>query len=183
MRLVSAAVDLCAEQGYDATTVPQIAERAGLTRATFFRHFPDKREVLFAGQAQHAELLATGVGEAPGEASPLAAVACGLDRLAGSFRPEQHGFGLTLAAAVAASPELQERDAAKSAGLVAAVRDALGARGVADPVALVAAQLGVLAVKDGYAAWSRGDDDDPAALAAHMASALADLRAASRALG
>jgi len=182
MRLVSAAVELCAEQGYDATTVPQIAERAGLTRATFFRHFPDKREVLFAGQAAHAELLAAGVAEAPADASPLAAVACGLGRLAGSFSPEQHGFGVTLATAVAASPELQERDAAKSAGLVVAVRDALAARGVADPGAHLAAELGVLAVKTGYAAWSRGDDDDPAALAAHLTSALADLHAASRAL-
>jgi AcrR family transcriptional regulator len=49
-RLVLAAVDLFIEQGYDDTTVAQIAERAGVTRSTFFRHFSDKREVLVAGQ-------------------------------------------------------------------------------------------------------------------------------------
>ena len=47
---VVAAVDLFTEQGYDATTVAQIAERAGITRSTFFRYFSDKREVLVAGQ-------------------------------------------------------------------------------------------------------------------------------------
>ncbi len=49
LRLVRAAIDLFAEQGYDDTTVAQIAARAGLSKATFFRHFPDKREVLSAG--------------------------------------------------------------------------------------------------------------------------------------
>jgi len=55
-RLVLAALDLFAEQGYDSTTVTQIAGRAGLTKTTFFRHFPDKREVLFAGQEVHSRL-------------------------------------------------------------------------------------------------------------------------------
>src|ERR1039458_8546224 len=60
-RLVRAALDLFTEQGYDATTVNEIADRAGLTKTTFFRHFPDKREVLFAGQDVHARLLADAI--------------------------------------------------------------------------------------------------------------------------
>jgi AcrR family transcriptional regulator len=56
--MVLAAVDLFTEQGYDATTVAQIAERAGVTKSTFFRHFPDKREVLVAGQEVLSQLLA-----------------------------------------------------------------------------------------------------------------------------
>ncbi|MBS2080443.1 helix-turn-helix domain-containing protein, partial [Mycobacterium tuberculosis] len=55
-RLVAAALDLFNERGYDETTVTQIAERAGLTKSTFFRHFPDKRDVLAAGQDAIAQL-------------------------------------------------------------------------------------------------------------------------------
>src|SRR3954462_14679524 len=71
-RLVVAAVDLFTEQGYDATTVAQIAERAGVTKSTFFRHFPDKRELLVAGQETLSRLLTEGIAEAPAGASPLA---------------------------------------------------------------------------------------------------------------
>lgn len=73
-----AAVDLFTEQGYDATTVAQIAERAGVTKSTFFRHFPDKRELLVAGQETLSRLLAEGIAEAPRDASPLEAVAAAL---------------------------------------------------------------------------------------------------------
>src|ERR1700744_4746279 len=86
-RLVMAAVDLFTEQGYDATTVAQIAERAGVTKSTFFRHFPDKRELLVAGQATLSELLTEGVADAPAGASPLEAVARGLERASSAFGP------------------------------------------------------------------------------------------------
>ena len=86
-RLVVAAVDLFTEQGYDATTVAQIAERAGVTKSTFFRHFPDKRELLVAGQETLSRLLAEGIAEAPGDASPLEAVAAGLERASSAMGP------------------------------------------------------------------------------------------------
>src|ERR1700749_3148522 len=89
-RLVAAAVDLFAEQGYDATTVAQIAERAGITRSTFFRHFPDKREVLVAGQETMSRLLAEGIAAAPTGSTPLAAVALGLERAATVLGPLNH---------------------------------------------------------------------------------------------
>jgi AcrR family transcriptional regulator len=77
-RLVVAAVDPFTDRGYDQTTVAQIAERAGVTRSTFFRHFADKREVLVAGQDTLSRLLAEGIAEAPVSAEPLNAVAGGL---------------------------------------------------------------------------------------------------------
>ena len=86
-RLVLAAVDLFTEQGYDATTVAQIADRAGVTKSTFFRHFPDKRELLVAGQDALSRLLAEGITEAPAGASPLQAVAAGLDRASRAMAP------------------------------------------------------------------------------------------------
>ena len=79
-RLVVAAVDLFTEQGYDATTVAHISERAGVTKSTFFRHFADKRELLVAGQQTLSDPLAEGIADAPDEATPLEAVAAGLDR-------------------------------------------------------------------------------------------------------
>ena len=53
-RLRAAAMELFAERGFEATTVPDIVERAGVTRRTFFRHFGDKREVFFGDDEIHA---------------------------------------------------------------------------------------------------------------------------------
>src|ERR1700726_3986437 len=86
-RLVVAAVDLFTERGYDATTVAQIAERAGVTKSTFFRHFADKRELLVAGQETLSRLLAEGTAEAPANASPLEADAPGLKRASSAMGP------------------------------------------------------------------------------------------------
>lgn len=182
-RLVVAAVDLFTEQGYDATTVAQIAERAGVTKSTFFRHFSDKRELLVAGQETLSRLLAEGIAEAPAGASPLEAVAAGLERASSAMGPANRELGPRLKAAVAASTELQERDALKSVGLAAAMTGALIDRGVPDATAHLAAEMGVIAFKRGYARWSEGDRDDGKGLAPFALGALEDLRTASAALG
>ncbi|MET8796870.1 helix-turn-helix domain-containing protein [Nocardia sp. NPDC004568] len=181
-RLVVAAVDLFTEQGYDATTVAQIAERAGVTKSTFFRHFPDKREVLVAGQETLSRLLAEGIADAPGAAGPLEAVAAGLVRASTALGPMSREIAPRLKAAIAASAELQERDALKSIGLAAAMTAALIDRGVPDPVAALAGELGVLAFKRGYAEWSEGDRDATDGLAGYILAALEELRVASAAL-
>ncbi|MEJ5869160.1 helix-turn-helix domain-containing protein [Pseudokineococcus sp. 5B2Z-1] len=181
-RLVVAAVDLFTEQGYDATTVAEIAQRAGVTRSTFFRHFSDKREVLVAGQESLSRLLVEGVAEAPAGATPLEAVAEGLARASGAMGPLNRELGPRLRAAVAASAELQERDALKSVGMAAAVTGALVERGVPDAAAHLAAEMGVLAFKLGYARWSEGDRAEDEPLAPHTAAALQELVAASASL-
>lgn len=177
-----AAVDLFTEQGYDATTVTQIAERAGVTKSTFFRHFPDKRELLVAGQETLSRLLAEGIAEAPAGAGPLAAVAAGLERASGVMGPMNRELAPRLKAAVAASTELQERDALKSVSLAAAMTTALVARGVPDPIAALAGELGLLAFKRGYAEWAEGERGDEDELAGHILTALDELRAASASL-
>jgi AcrR family transcriptional regulator len=182
-RLVVAAVDLFTEQGYDATTVAQIAERAGVTKSTFFRHFPDKREVLVAGQETLSRLLAEGIADAPASASPLEAVAAGLERAADAMGPLNRELGPRLKAAVAASTELQERDALKIVSLAAAMTAALRARGVPDPTAQLAGELGVMAFKRGYAAWAAGDRDTENGLAPYTRAALEELRASTASLG
>ncbi|MBB5918045.1 AcrR family transcriptional regulator [Nocardia transvalensis] len=179
-RLVLAAVDLFTEQGYDATTVAQIAERAGVTKSTFFRYFPDKRELLVAGQQTLSQLLTDGIAEAPENATPLEAVAAGLERASTAMGPMNRELGPRLTAAIAANVELQERDALKSVGLAAAMTEALAARGVPDPTAHLAAELGVLAFKRGYEAWLSAPPETT--LAPHTLAALAALRAATQSL-
>ncbi|MDR1387168.1 MAG: TetR/AcrR family transcriptional regulator [Propionibacteriaceae bacterium] len=165
-RLLAAALQLFAERGYDATTVAEIAERAGLTKATFFRHFPDKREVLAAGQETLSRLLSEGIASAPAGATPLAAVGAGLERAATAMTPFNRELGPLLRDAIAASAELQERDALKRVGLAAAMAHALRRRGVAETTAILAAELGGLAFKEAYATWiAEGDDQDLGALA------------------
>jgi AcrR family transcriptional regulator len=175
VRLVGAALDLFAEQGYDATTVTQIAERAGLTRSTFHRYFPDKRDLLAAGQETLSRLLAEGVAEAPADVTPLDAVDAGLQRAAGAMTPATRAMAPRVRAAIAASAELQERDALKGAGMAQALSGALRARGVEEAIADVAGELGVLAFKRGYARWVSSGDDN---LAGHARAALLELAAA-----
>jgi AcrR family transcriptional regulator len=170
-RLVIAALQLFSEQGYDETTVAEIAQRAGVTSSTFHRHFPDKRDILAAGQEALSRLLTEGIADAPSDASPLDAVASGLTLAATAYRPERSTL---VAAAVATSTELQERAALKQVGTTAAMADALIARGVSDSLARLAAEVGALALKGGFAAWIAGGATGD--LAALMRAELARLR-------
>jgi len=182
-RLVMAALDLFTDQGYDDTTVAQIAERAGVTRSTFFRYFPDKRDLLSAGQETLGRLLADGIADAPADAGPLDAVAAGLERMSTAIGPMNREIGPRLRAVISASTELQQRQAAKSVGLAGAISDALVSRGILESTALVAGQLGVLAFHRGYEQWSEGDVDTSEEFARLTLAALAELRTASAALG
>jgi AcrR family transcriptional regulator len=78
-RLEKAALELYGERGFENTTVAEIAARAGLTERTFFRHYTDKREVLFWGAGALQELLVNAVADAPAVASPIDAVAAALE--------------------------------------------------------------------------------------------------------
>jgi AcrR family transcriptional regulator len=161
-RLGLAALELFEERGYEHTTVVGIAERAGLTKSTFFRYFQDKREVLF-GQEKMTETLAEGIASAPAGAAPLEAVAHALDAAARAFfTPERRAFVTRRRAVIAANPELQEREALKGLALMAAMTSALEQRGVAELTACVAAELGGLVWKIAYERWcdeTSADDD------------------------
>jgi AcrR family transcriptional regulator len=181
-RLVRAALDLFTEQGYDATTVSEIAERAGgLTKMTFFRYFPDKREVLFAaGQELHSRLLADAIAAVPGPATPLQAVAAGLDAVTATFTDDRRELAARLRAVIAASAELRERAVFKRAGLTEALREALATRGVPELTASLAAELGIGAYYRAFDQWA-----DPASeqtLTELTRQALGQLRAATAAL-
>ena len=131
-----------------------------------------------------SRLLVEGIAAAPLNAAPLAAVAEGLKRASSEMGPMNRKLGPRLKAAVAASAELQERDALKSVGLAAAMTGALIDRGVPTPAAHLAAELGVLAFKQGYAKWSEADDDgDAVGLEQYALAALNEFRSATLILG
>src|ERR1700689_3428339 len=90
-RLARAALELYSERGFEQTTVAEIAGRAGLTERTFFRHFADKREVLFAGAGTLQEVVVTAVASAPDSAPPIAAAAAGVEA-AGALLQERRDF-------------------------------------------------------------------------------------------
>jgi AcrR family transcriptional regulator len=152
-RFLRAALDLFAEQGYDATTVNEIADRAGLTKTTFFRHFTDKREVIFAGQSAHTQVLSDAIASAPAATAPLDTVRAALDALTATFTEVHREFGAQLRVVIAGNTELQERAAFKRAGLVGALTDGLSRRGLPAPAAGLAAEIGISAFYRAFDLW------------------------------
>lgn len=176
-RLVRAAVELFAEQGYETTTVNEIAERAGgLTKTTFFRHFADKREVLFAGQEIHNRIVAEAIAEAPETATPLDMVGLALEGLASSFTEDRRDIGRRLRAVIANSAELQERSASKRAALTEATAQALRTRDVSELVADLAAELGTRAFYGAFDRWTSAPD--PRTLVEYAREVFSELKTA-----
>jgi len=172
-----AALELFAERGYENTTVIGIAQRAGLTKTTFFRHFQDKREVLF-GDSTMTGLVTGAIAAAPATATPLEAVAHALDAVGRvAFTPARREFVARRRAVIDANPELQEREALKGLALTASMAGALSRRGVPDLTSRVAAELGALAWKIAYERWSDSTNNDEFSDVARRA--LGELQAAS----
>jgi AcrR family transcriptional regulator len=174
-RLQEAALALYSERGFDQTTAAQIAARAGLTERTFFRHFTDKREVLFGGSALLRERIVAGVVGAPPDAGPLEAVACGLAAAAAMLGESRRDLAQQRQAVIAANPELRERELAKLADYAESVANALHQRGITEPQASLAAETGMTVLRVAFERWSSGADEQ--GLSAVMRNSMADLRA------
>jgi AcrR family transcriptional regulator len=159
-RLERAAMELYIERGFEQTTVTEIARRAGLTQRTFFRHFADKREVLFQGSGLLEELIVRTLGDALDSAAPIDAVAEALQAAGaaiqeGGDRPRQRQV------VIAANPELQERELIKLASLASAIAGALRQHGVPDPAASLTAEAGIAIFKIAFERWiSLSDQQD-----------------------
>ena len=177
-RLERAALELYGERGFEQTTVAEIAARAGLTERTFFRHFADKREVLFWGAGALQELLVGTVASAPGSAAPIDAVAAAIEA-AGVVLQERREYARQRQAVIAANVELQERELIKLQSLAGAIKAALVNRGVAVNAAILASQAGVTVFHVAFARWV--EQDDPAAFRRLMAESLEELRSVTAA--
>ncbi len=151
-RLQWAALELFRERGYEEITAADIAAKAGVTERTFFRHFPDKREVLFDGDSAFSQALTTAVRNAPITLGPWDTLLFAFDSVKQIF-VENRPFTEPRQQVIASSPALQERAMAKTRSLVAAVTSALSERGVAVPQANLAAWMGMAVLSHGVAAW------------------------------
>ena len=168
-RLAQAALMLYAEQGFEQTTVAEIAARAGLTERTFFRHFADKREVLFYGMEMMRDLLARAVADAPASATAMDAVGAAF-AAAGVMLQENPERVRLRDAIVSANADLRERELIKLAALASAMADALRDRGIPDPAASLAAETGIAVFKVAFARWisEPGEPDLPRILRESM---------------
>ncbi len=173
-RLERAALELYQSRGFESTTVAEIAERAGLTERTFYRHYSDKREVLFAGSSQLQHLLVRLVAEAEPSLAPIEAITAALTGAAAIFE-ERRSLVSQRQKVIAANPELQERELIKLAKLAAALAEALGQRGVPEPGATLAAEAGVTVFRVAFERWSSGSGGLP--LAAMIRDSADQLRA------
>jgi len=173
-RLAQAALELYAERGFEQTTVLDIAERAGVTERTFFRHFADKREVLFDRSNALQEAVVAAIAAAPAGRPPLEIVGAAMEQ-AGVFLDDRREYATMRAAAITTNPSLQERELLKMATLGSAVATALQARGVPSPAAAIAAEAGVAVFKLGFERWVT--DPEAPDLPTCIREALAALRA------
>lgn len=153
-RLEVAALELYLEQGFENTTVAEIAQRAGLTERTFFRYFSDKREVLFPGGETFENLITDATAAAPKELGPLDAAFVGLEAVS-SFLKERRSFAQKRQRIISATAELQERELIKLQSLATKLAATLRARGAADSVAALVAEVGVAVFKTSFEEWVR----------------------------
>ena len=128
-RLQQAALELYRERGYDRTTAAEIAARAGVTERTFFRHFPDKREVLFDGEAAFHAALSAAIAQAPETLGPMEVLLSAFGTIEKTLE-DNRPFNEPAHEVIARTPALQERQLAKAASTTAAVAAALQRRGV-----------------------------------------------------
>ena len=156
-RLEEAALDLYVERGFDQTTVVDIAARAGLSERTFFRHYADKREVLFGGAGFLQDLLVESVSKADPSVAPIEAIATALEQ-AGALMQERREHSLQRQAVINANPMLRERELIKLASLAAALAEALRERGVADPAASLTAEAGIAVFRVAFETWVDPDE-------------------------
>ncbi|MFE7508061.1 TetR/AcrR family transcriptional regulator [Promicromonospora sp. NPDC057488] len=179
-RLQAAALDLFASNGYEQTTAAEIAQSVGLTERTFFRHFSDKREVLFHGQELLVEAFLAGVAAAPDDATPMELVGAALESAAPFFPAERRDHSRLRQTVIDQNPALQERERHKMSVLATTLRDALRARGSAEPAATLAAESAATVFGVSFTQWiAPGEERSIVEIERAVLAELRDLTAAN----
>jgi AcrR family transcriptional regulator len=173
-RLEAAALDLFAENGYEETTVAQIADHAGLNRATFFRHFADKREVLFGGEDVLAGLFADAIRAASPDATLTECLQAAVEAAEVVMTPQRRAAAARRGLVVSANSELQERELLKHVRITKSITAALRERGADELTARLGAEVGMLAFTVAFARWMESGNDE--SFLPFAAAALSDLQ-------
>jgi len=160
-RLQAAAFELFAEQGFERTTVAEIAQRAGLTQRTFFNHFADKREVLFGLGSEFQQEIVREIAACADTLPPLDAVVRALQAAADTMFEERRAAVTRRHEIIDANPELQERELSKRAALTDAIAAALHARGLDPETALLTASAGMLVQQTAIQRWTQPAESRP----------------------
>lgn len=174
-RLQAAALELYLARGFDRTTVAEIAAAAGLTERTFFRHFADKREVLFQGQEELLDVFLRGLDDVPPGAPPLTAMTAALASSASWFPAERREWSRRRQLVIDATPALRERELLKLALLATALAQALRDRGAPPAAAALAAESGITVFGVAFLQWIA--DGETRTFGEVQAEVLGELRA------
>jgi len=173
-RLEQAALTLFLEQGFAETTVPQIAAHAGLTTRTFFRHFADKREVLFAGEESVPMLVQRLMAQAPLDVRPVPLIVSQLGPFAETVFGQRHDVLGIRHRIINTDQGLRERELQKKATLRASIVDGFVQRGTDELAATLAADLAMMVLGTALADWLNSDGSKP--LSVVVAKVLAAFR-------
>jgi AcrR family transcriptional regulator len=174
-RLAAAALELFQSRGFAETTVPEITARAGLTTRTFFRHFADKREVLFAEEDELPALVTRIIREAPADRSPLQVVEDGFPEVVASQFAEGRDTLRARKRIILSDAGLQEREMRKVQAMQEAVRAGFVERGSDPLTAVLVAHATATVFGVSIGRWLSDDAADP-----DLAAVLRDTLAAFR---
>jgi AcrR family transcriptional regulator len=174
-RLEQAALSLFEEQGYDRTTIAQIAQRANLTERSFYRWFTDKREVLFGGSRELEERFVAAMDAVPAGTAALPTLLAAFATAPQVFRPRE--FLIRRAAVIAANPPLHERELIKLVSISSAITDALLRRGHDRETARLATDIGLAVLRLTTERWMAEERADADGFAEALSASAADLLA------
>ena len=130
--LAEAACELFLEQGYDATSVADIATRAGVSRSSFFNYFSSKGEVLWSALDERIDRLGEGLQDDVA-ADAAAAVRDGVAEIAVDFAPDSLALAMANADAMGIADELERESALRRARIARAIAERMR-RGGAEPL-------------------------------------------------
>ena len=167
----AAAVELYLERGPSGVTAAEIAERAGVTERTFFRHFSDKAEAFFGDEARLREHLADLIDQVPDGTPALQTALEAFSRYAEGFSGDADAIRRR-AVVIEANPELHARELLAGDEWALLISNALAVRGIHRAEATEVARVALTIFRVAYEQWI-GHDDDGDPLEAHL-HAIAD---------
>ena len=163
------------KQGYDATTVEQIAEAAEVSPSTFFRYFPTKEDVVL--QDDMDLLWLDAIRAQPPDLSPLAALRAGMHAAFASLSPEQFAQARESTKLAFTVPAVRARSLDEFTRTIGIIAAALGERSGRDPADPAVRVLAGAVVGVAVAAWFAAPGDDLTNFAKNFDEGLALLEA------